>query len=112
MGKSRDRGEEIQAIQEGIRGLPEELQKALNWAIDHWELVEWLCKGSEMTDEEMEREEIKAIKKEDYLLFVLVCAAQVFKDNSKAVASDCLTSVAKTQGKLSGGGRCCPQTGG
>lgn len=42
-------------IQGKIAELPGETQKAVIWAIVNWELVERICKQSNMTNEEVEK---------------------------------------------------------
>lgn len=81
----RNRKIEIKVVQEEIRKLPEELQKAIIWAINNWELVKCLCNDPEMTYEDIEKLKVSAIGKTDYLLFVLACAAQVFKNSDETI---------------------------
>ena len=77
----QDKNEEIDALLEKISKLPEEAQSAVIWAIRHWELVELLCKEPEATNEELEEMKAEAKKKKDHLLFLLLCAAQIFNEH-------------------------------
>ncbi len=86
MNKSKDK-----ELSETIEQLPEEARRAIIWAITHWELVELLCKDAEMTHEEAEKMKIRAQKEQDYVLLVLVCAAQAFSQNDDYKESTGLT---------------------
>lgn len=86
MDKSKD-----EELTEKIEQLPEEARRAIIWAITHWELVELLCKDAEMTHEEAEKMKIQAIERQDYVLLVLICAAQAFSQNDDNKAPTDLT---------------------
>lgn len=73
----------IKAILKEIAELPEEMQRAVIWALRHWELVEWLCKEPKMTSEEIEELKMQAKEKKDSLLLVLICAAQAFNEGAE-----------------------------
>ena len=66
-------------FESAIKDLPEKAQNAVYWAITHFDLVEQMCKASDMTIEEIETLKKNAREKEDYTLLVLLCAAQVYK---------------------------------
>ena len=76
-GKNKD--DRIKVLLNELKELPDDLQKAVTWAIKHWDLVECICKESEMTDEEIEACKTKARERNDSILLILACAAQVFK---------------------------------
>ena len=73
----------IKAILKEIAELPEEMQRAVIWALRHWELVEWLCKEPKMTSEEIEELKMQAKEKKGSLLLVLICAAQAFNEGAE-----------------------------
>lgn len=79
----KNKNGKIKTLLDEIAELPEEMQRAVIWALRHWELVEWLCKEPKMSSEEIKELKMAAKEKNDCLLFVLVCAAQVFNDSDE-----------------------------
>lgn len=86
---AKNKNKKIKAVLEKIAELPEEMQRALGWAVGNWEVVEWLCKEPEMTNKEMEEMKIWAKETKDYFLLVLVCAAQMFNDSNGCAEKIC-----------------------
>ena len=80
----KNREQTIQALQEAVERMPEEMQKAIIWAIGHYDIVEQLCKDSGMTNERIEEAKIEAKEKGDYFLLMLLCATQIFNDPDEA----------------------------
>ena len=85
MEKNKD--EKVKQLLNELKELPDDLQKAVTWAIRHWDLVECICKESEMTDEEIEACKTKARERKDYISLILACAAQVFKHQNETDSS-------------------------
>ena len=93
MAKNKDN--RIKVLLKEHKELPDDLQKAMTWAIKHWDLVECMCKDPEMTDAEIEALKTRARETKDPILLTLACAAQVFKQqdetNSRTDAPDVLS---------------------
>lgn len=84
MEKRRD--ERFTIIEETVKELPERAQAAIHWMITHFDIVEALCINSEMTNEEIRRYKEDARQKEDYIMLVLLCAAQVYNSSNETAA--------------------------
>ena len=82
------RNEKIEAIREGIEKLPEKMQKAVIMAINHWDVVELICKETRMTNEEIKKLKVKAREKEDYFFLVLLCAVQAFNNSGETSGTE------------------------
>lgn len=79
-----DREEKIEALQKEYSKLPLDMKKAISWAIEHWELIEYLCKDSDITDTEIKELKAKAVEENDYVLGMIVCAVEVFNRSDEA----------------------------
>lgn len=75
-----NRKKQIDEIMETIQQLPKEKQKAIYLIIQNIEFFEEICKNSEMTMEEIDEYKVVAIEKGDYVMLVLICMTQVYKE--------------------------------
>ncbi len=81
MEKNND--EMLGKIEEAIKELPEKAQQAIYWTIAHLDLVKEMCKNPKMTDEEIEKYKEDARAKEDYMMLVLLWAAQTYNNGDE-----------------------------
>ncbi|MCI8590674.1 MAG: hypothetical protein HFE77_08230 [Clostridiales bacterium] len=72
--------EELVRLEKEIEKLPERAQQAIYWIVDNIDFVIDMCKESEMTDEEIEKQMRITKEKEDYLSFFLLCITEMYKN--------------------------------
>lgn len=70
--EDKRREELIQKIEDGIKALPKEGQRAICWIITHMDMVEEICKKSKMSVTEIKRCIIEAKNKKDYMMLALL----------------------------------------
>lgn len=78
--REQNRKDLLHKIEEALKDLPIELQEDLLWVIEHPNLVEYLCKNSEMTAQEIKQYKDHATANDDHLMFVLLCAVEIYYD--------------------------------
>lgn len=69
-------------IIEIIKELPEKEQNAIVWTIKNFKFVRKMCENPGMTKDEIKKYKEDAIAKEDYLMLILLCAAETFNKES------------------------------
>jgi len=72
----------LEKLQEEINKLPIRAQQTICWLIDNFDFVQEICKDSEMSDEEIKKQEEIAGKKQDYMALALLCAVKVYKNKT------------------------------
>lgn len=78
----KDKNERSVKIIEIIKELPEKKQNAIVWTIKNFKFVKEMCENPEMTEDEIKKYKEDAIAKEDYLMLILLCAAETFNKES------------------------------
>lgn len=68
----KEREEQIKNIEELIKALPDEMQKAICWLIQNIEIADQLSEGERMTDEQIEQFTQRALDRKDYVMLALV----------------------------------------
>lgn len=72
-------------IIEMMKELSEKEQDAIAWTIRNFNLVKKMCENPDMTKEEIEKYKEDAIAKEDYIMLILLCAAETFNNESNEI---------------------------
>lgn len=72
------REELIKKIEDGIKALPKKGQRAICRIITHMNIVEEICKKSEMPVAEIERRIKKAKSKKDYMTLALLYISEKY----------------------------------
>lgn len=62
--------------------LPAEIQYALLWVMEHWEIVDFLVQGDKVSEQEIEDLIQMAMEKEDYLMVVMLVYKRVYDINT------------------------------
>lgn len=78
----RSKNENSVKIINMIKELPEKEQNAIVWTIKNFNFVKKMCENPEMTEDEIKKHKTEAIEKEDYLMLILLCAAEIFNNKS------------------------------
>lgn len=65
-----------------MKELSEKEQDAIVWTIKNINFVKEMCENPGMTEEEIKKYKENAIEKEDYLMLILLCAAETFNNKS------------------------------
>ena len=73
---------QLEKLQEEINKLPIRAQQTICCLIDNFDFVQEICKDSEMSDEEIKKQEEIAEKKKDYMALALLCAVKVYKNKT------------------------------
>ncbi len=68
----KEREEQIKNIEELIKALPDEMQKAICWLIQNIEIADQLSRGERMADEQIEQFTQRALDRKDYVMLALV----------------------------------------
>ena len=71
---------QLEKLQKEINKLPIKAQQTICWLIDNFDFVQEICKDSEMSDEEIKKQEEIAGKKQDYMALALLCAVKIYKN--------------------------------
>lgn len=78
----KTKNESSDRIIEMMKELSQKEQDAIIWTIKNFNLVKRMCENPEMTENEIKKYKEDAIAKEDYLMLILLCAAETFNKES------------------------------
>lgn len=74
----RNRNEDNNEILDRIKELPEKQRNAIIWMIENFSSGIKMCENLDLTEDELKKYKEEAMAKEDYLMYVLLCAAETF----------------------------------
>jgi len=77
----KNRNEENVKMIEMIKALSKKEQTAIIWAIKNIDYIKKISNNSKMSDAEINIRKKNAMFKEDYFLFILLCAVEKFNQN-------------------------------
>lgn len=74
--------EKMERLINMYQALPAEIQYALLWVMEHWEIVDFWVQGEKVPEQETEELIQKAMEKEDYLMVVMLAYKRVCDINN------------------------------
>lgn len=74
---------ETDKIEKMINKLPEKARASFFWAIENFDFIKKACRNSAMSEEEIEKNIIEALEKDDYIMFILCYTAKIYMNKDK-----------------------------